>query len=140
VPIGEKRLSRGRVSVFSRGKIMKIHEKIVKIRKKSSNSNRFIKSPNTGRDFSGKSLYFWLRFWVGMPPKGRIFRNVVSLDRYPRVGKDGVISYPLVGYEFFFFTFSPQPNEFPAVSPFLHRTIRPTTATGVQRGAKRSRI
>jgi hypothetical protein len=48
VPIGEKRLSRGRVSVFSRGKIMKIHEKIVKIRKKSSNSNRSIKSPNTG--------------------------------------------------------------------------------------------
>ena len=35
-----------------------------------------------------------------MAPKGRAFRNVVSLDRYPRVGKDGEISYPLLGYEF----------------------------------------
>ena len=35
-----------------------------------------------------------------MAPKGRAFRSAVSLDRYPRVGKDGEISYPLLGYEF----------------------------------------
>ena len=28
-----------------------------------------------------------------MAPKGRAFRNAVSLDRYPRVGKDGEISF-----------------------------------------------
>ena len=28
-----------------------------------------------------------------MAPKGRAFRNVVSLDRYPRVGRDGEISF-----------------------------------------------
>jgi len=33
-------------------------------------------------------------------PSGRVHQNVVSLDRYPRVGKDGRKSFPLQGYEF----------------------------------------
>ena len=31
---------------------------------------------------------------------GREYKNVVPLDGFPRVGNDGKISYPMVGYEF----------------------------------------
>ena len=47
---------------------------------------------------------------------GRAFKTVVPLDGYPRVSRGGVITHPLVGYEFVVPTKAPLHRRVPGES------------------------